>query len=157
MPTNENACKEALGLNLPEIYPTVFLPSLLGVALSSHLKCMTASRALPANQLCAGELHDVLVAAGILSSGLLTPANEAAQLVGLACSLKQAAPKVVTSVGMLPAAIGALFLAEFARLAGVGASPDSGLGPGNRPPGSATGGPTSHPPSAAWLAGIGES
>ena len=157
VPTNENACKEALGLNLPEIYPTVFLPSLLGVALSSHLKCMTASRALPANQLCAGELHDLLVAAGILSSGLLNPANEAAQLVGLACSLKQAAPKVVTSVGMLPAAIGALFLAEFARLAGVGASPDSGLGPGNRPPGSATGGTTSHPPSASWLDGIGES
>ena len=149
VPTSENACKASLELKEKAVYPTYFSPAIFGPTLSGHVKCMAESAALPADQLCALELHEMLVAADMVTSGLLDPSvpAEAAQLVGMAYALKPAAVKVVTSEGLLPAAVGMLFAKEMKRLAST-PTPEGGLGGGA---------PAGVPSPPTWISSVGES
>ena len=125
--TDEEQVKAVLGLTPPTTYPVKLSPVLNGPELIAALKQCAGSKTLAdANEVCAGELSDVLCTAGVISAGDVdhTTSDGRLHLVGVATVVKSSLKNTTLAAGLAtPSAIGDAVKQAMAALRGAARPP----------------------------------
>ena len=109
--TTEENVKEVLGLSVAATFPVKVREALIGKDLFKAIKQCAGSKSLAAaDELCAKEVEQVLIASKIVKSGDLdfTDADDRVHLAGSLMAIKEKAAKCTGMSGLTPQAIGEL-------------------------------------------------
>ena len=129
VPASEDDIKLKLGMTPVATYAVKMTEAICGKALIQALKLCPGSKSISAaDEVCAKELEQLLVAAGIVQQGLLDFAdpNERAQLAAMAAAVKTKAEAATAITASTPQAIGAHLAAVGGSGGGVGGSNGNG-------------------------------